>query len=146
LEKGDWWFYYPQLTERRTAFGIMKVNPTLAQESKLNVRQEMAKGRAESEAARRKTLTADRLSITLPDKDSSEKVVLTNLMPGPIHLGFQRVSGTGFDVVLKAKELAANGTAELMIYRSTGSKAVFKAGAVLVKAFPTGQTVMIQVN
>jgi len=143
---GAWWFFYPQVMERHTPFGVMKVNPTLAQESGLNLQQEMAKGKAEMAAARDKTFAADRQSVTLPSQTSSEIVILSNLLPGPISLGFQRTSGTGFDVVLKGGQLGPKATAELKIYRSNQTKGDFKPGVVIVRAFPTGQQMSINVN
>lgn len=146
LDKGEWWFYYPQVMERRTPFGIMKVNPTLARESGMDINQEMAKGRAELATARQKTFAADRMSVTLPQKDSSETIVLTNLLPGPVRLGMQRGSGAGFDVILDATELKPKGTANLKIYRSAQNKAEFKPGSVVLRSFPTGQVMIIAVN
>jgi hypothetical protein len=143
---GAWWFFYPQVMERHTPFGVMKVNPTLAQESGLDLQQEMAKGKAEMAAARSKTFAVDRQSVTLPAKDSSQSVILSNLLPGPIRLGFQRTSGSGFDVILIGGELAPKATAELKIYRSNHAKGDFKPGVVIVRAFPTGQQMSISVN
>ena len=146
LVKGKWLFYYPHVLERQTPFGVMKVNPDLARESGMNFDEELAKGRAELAAARLKTFAADRVSVSLPEKDSSETIILSNLLPGPIRLGFQRTSGSGFDVVLKAIELGPKATAELKIYRSSLNKAGFKPGSVVVRAYPTGQTMAIAVN
>jgi hypothetical protein len=146
LDKGEWWLYYPQVMDRQTPFGVMKVNPTLGQESGLNLDAEIAKGKAQIEQARVKSFTADRTSVSLPASNSSETVVLSNLLPGTLFLGFHRISGSGFDISLAPNQLSANGNAQLRIYRSPQNRAEFKPGVVLLKATSTGQTVLITVN
>ena len=136
FDNGQWWFYYPKLMERNTPFGVMKVNPTQAGESGLNIDRELAKGRAEMAAARANSFSASRSSVVLPLKDSSETIVLSNLLPGAIKLGFRRLSGSGFDVSLNAIEVGPKATADLKIFRSPDKKADFKPGAVVVRAFP----------
>jgi hypothetical protein len=146
FDKGEWWFYYPQVSSRQTPFGVMKVNPTLARESGLNLDQEIAKGRAQLAAARTKSFSADRLNVALPASNSSETIVLSNLLPGTLFLAFQRTSGAGFDISLTPNQLAAKGTADLRFYRSQRNRDAFKPGVVIVRASPTGQTMIITVN
>jgi hypothetical protein len=146
IDKGEWWLYYPQVMDRHTPFGVMKVNPTLAHESGMNLDQEIAKGRAQLAEARAKSFAVDRSSVSLAAPNSSETVVLSNLLPGTVFLAFQRISGSGFEISLAPNQLKANGTAQLRIYRSPQSRVEFKPGTVLLKATSTGQTVLISVN
>jgi hypothetical protein len=146
LDKGEWFFYYPQVTERQTPFGVMKVNPTLASQSGMNLDQELAKGRAELASVKERTFAADKTAVTLPTNNSSETIVLTNLLPGPIRVAFVRSSGSGFDVLLTDANVGPKGEAHLKIYRSPKSKGEFKPGAVVVRSQPTGQTLSIAVN
>lgn len=146
LDKGEWWLYYPQVMDRQTPFGVMKVNPTLAHESGLNLDQEIAKGKAQLAEARAKSFAADRSNVSLPNSNSSETIVLSNLLPGTLFLGFQRISGSGFDISLAPNQLSPKGTAQLRIYRSPQAREEFKPGVVLLKATSTGQTMLITVN
>jgi hypothetical protein len=146
LDKGEWWLYYPKVMDRQTPFGVMKVNPALAHESGLNLDQEIAKGKVQLAEARVKSFAADRSSVSLPAANSSETIVLSNLLPGTLFLAFQRISGSGFDISLAPNQLNANSSAQLRIYRSPQTRGEFKPGVVLLKATSTGQTMLITVN
>lgn len=146
LDKGEWWLYYPKVMDRQTPFGVMKVNPALAHESGLNLDQEIAKGKVQLAEARVKSFAADRSSVSLPAANSSETIVLSNLLHGTLFLAFQRISGSGFDISLAPNQLNANSSAQLRIYRSPQTRGEFKPGVVLLKATSTGQTMLITVN
>lgn len=142
FKDGEWWWFFEKESIRPSAFGPMRVNPELAKKSGINISEMIAKGPKPAQFA--VTVKADQTAIRMSDASEPKRVTLSSTFPGTVKLSARVLSGTGFDVELKAGELAVNGKTELVVTRREGQP--FQAGHIAVLVNPTSQLLDIGVN
>lgn len=141
FENGQWYWFIPRVTVRETPFGVMKVDPGVAEGSGMDLKAMIAKGPTEKDVQR--GVDADRMEVKL-NGNKSQEIKIENKLPGRVTLSAEIVSGSGFDVTLRDSGLDGSGKTRLIISRRRGVE--FKPGKLAVMVQPTGQVLQIAVD
>ncbi len=142
FEHGQWMWYVPQVFERQTPFGVMKVDPDAAKESGVNLAAMIAKGPSSRELM--EGVKASSLRLTIPkEKGAAGSVTLENTLPGIVSLAMDTTAAGGMTVELSRVSLGLKDKGTLTIRRQTENS---NGALVKVHVKPTGQIIAIKVD
>lgn len=141
---GQWYWYVDLATLHQTPFGIMKPStpdagaaapPAPDFSSRPDMRTLM------------NAVRADKTAVQLDgDTASSERVTISNKLPGNVSLSVARLSTAGLDATLDSTEVKGGGSAVLTISWKPGAQIPPKPVIVEVEVQPTNQAIPIQVT
>ena len=143
FEKGQWWWYLPEVSKRATPFGEMPIEPKTGAGEGINLHDMISK--APKPADLQNGVSADRKLIALIDSSGFRAVVkLQNKLPGTVQLELSAVDSKVFTAKLNSLELKQGDTAELEVERVKPGPADQPTISVLVK--PTQQKLVFHVR
>ena len=148
FENGAWWWYMPVVTERKTPFGTMRVQPKPvegAQEdsSDVNLKEKIAN--APKLTSIQKGVSAEPNQIMLGQNvGDSGSVRIVNRLPGPVKLKVVDSGPATYSAQLTQTDVKSGGVSALVFKRNAVGK--IDHGRVLISVEPTQQQIAVEVK
>jgi len=143
LDQGEWWWYVDADVggARNTPFGAMKPGEETDKSSPFYKLEHMP-----SAAEITSQIKINKTTVTLDcDGGSSDEIVVSNGMPGPIQLRLAADKLEGFSAKLESTDVAGKQKGRVLFTCAAGSDLGGKTASALLVLLPTNQQVPIKI-
>lgn len=144
LDGGEWWWYLPPPEEGvQTPFGLMRGASSPESEA---VQDAIASMPTSAEAFLRQIRVSKTTVMLSTAKPSSDEVVITNGMPGPVSLTFSSESRPGYEAKLERESIESGEEARILFHFEPTGEGPTPPIAAEITVNPTGQVIPIRVR